>query len=258
MGICFTFTGANYDIWLYPPAHIYLLGLGGLIGTPIAGALLSSKFLWWRPVLFSGLCVVCGSSCFIFSRILLARARGTQKVQTSMIRVPQYLHIFKVCFRDDQYNTSIQCRMLHPTYRSLFYLHCMFKFGRPQTQCQRLVSCREIHILIHRHCFPHALLYANYIIPNISCGKPLDAGFFFAFDLAFNQQQLESPCHPRHKDQITASFITQMYVHELILGSMIPILAVSYYLFFPTQLKTIMWGLTSRFEFRTLLEFDIF
>ncbi|PPQ96481.1 hypothetical protein CVT26_010475 [Gymnopilus dilepis] len=61
LGICFTFTG-----------------IGGLIGTPITGALLSTSFIWWRPAIFSGLCVFCGASCFLISRTLLARRKGRQ------------------------------------------------------------------------------------------------------------------------------------------------------------------------------------
>ncbi|KJA23936.1 hypothetical protein HYPSUDRAFT_137083 [Hypholoma sublateritium FD-334 SS-4] len=61
LGVCFTFT----------------VGLGGLIGTPIAGALLSTTFQWWRPTLFSGICVFSGASCFTATRFLLARRRNT-------------------------------------------------------------------------------------------------------------------------------------------------------------------------------------
>ncbi|KAF9460383.1 major facilitator superfamily domain-containing protein [Collybia nuda] len=61
MGICFTFTG-----------------FGGLVGTPIAGALLSTSFIWWRPVLFAGLCVTFGALCFTMSRFLASRQKGTQ------------------------------------------------------------------------------------------------------------------------------------------------------------------------------------
>ncbi|KAJ7626803.1 major facilitator superfamily domain-containing protein, partial [Roridomyces roridus] len=31
-----------------------IVGLGGLVGPPIEGALLTSRFIWWRPTLFSG------------------------------------------------------------------------------------------------------------------------------------------------------------------------------------------------------------
>lgn len=61
LGVCFTFTG-----------------LGGLVGTPIAGALLSPSFVWWRPILFSSLCVLSGALCFTTTRFLRVRKRGTQ------------------------------------------------------------------------------------------------------------------------------------------------------------------------------------
>ncbi|KAH9474434.1 MFS transporter asaE [Psilocybe cubensis] len=61
LGICFTFTG-----------------FGGLVGTPIAGALLSTSFIWWRPTIYSGVAVLSGSICFFTSRWLLARRRHTQ------------------------------------------------------------------------------------------------------------------------------------------------------------------------------------
>ncbi|KAK0203766.1 hypothetical protein DFS33DRAFT_830202 [Desarmillaria ectypa] len=63
MGICFTFTG-----------------LGGLVGTPVAGALLTSSYIWWKPILFAGLCTSCGALLFACARIGVARYKGTQKV----------------------------------------------------------------------------------------------------------------------------------------------------------------------------------
>jgi hypothetical protein len=79
----------GYLLYIYWCALQYLIafltfnrfaGIGGLVGTPIAGALLSTRFIWWRPVLFSALCFLCGALCFAVTRALLARARGTQKV----------------------------------------------------------------------------------------------------------------------------------------------------------------------------------
>ncbi|KAF8065016.1 major facilitator superfamily domain-containing protein [Lyophyllum atratum] len=61
LGICFTFTG-----------------LGALIGTPIAGALLSTSFIWWRPIVFAGLSVSAGTVCFCISRYLSSKRKGTQ------------------------------------------------------------------------------------------------------------------------------------------------------------------------------------
>ncbi|TEB32733.1 MFS general substrate transporter [Coprinellus micaceus] len=61
MGVCFVFTG-----------------IGGLVGTPIAGALLTSQFIWWRPIVFSGMCVGSGAICFAIARFFTARKKGTQ------------------------------------------------------------------------------------------------------------------------------------------------------------------------------------
>ncbi|EAU83833.2 hypothetical protein CC1G_09502 [Coprinopsis cinerea okayama7 len=63
LGICFTFTG-----------------IGGLIGTPIAGLLLTSDFHWWRPIVFAGVCVSTGFLSFTCTRFLKARERGTHRV----------------------------------------------------------------------------------------------------------------------------------------------------------------------------------
>ncbi|KAG6856214.1 hypothetical protein H0H87_006550 [Tephrocybe sp. NHM501043] len=84
LGICFTFTGASVWKDICPFTHDLLIissqnkiGFGGLIGTPIAGALLSQGFIWWRPSLFSGLCIVTGGLCFTITRILIARRKST-------------------------------------------------------------------------------------------------------------------------------------------------------------------------------------
>ncbi|KIK68871.1 hypothetical protein GYMLUDRAFT_67575 [Collybiopsis luxurians FD-317 M1] len=63
MGICFAFNS-----------------FGGLIGTPIAGALLTSEYIWWRPTLFTGLSVIAGGFCLIASRFWISRYKGSSKV----------------------------------------------------------------------------------------------------------------------------------------------------------------------------------
>ncbi|KAF9070883.1 major facilitator superfamily domain-containing protein [Rhodocollybia butyracea] len=63
MGICFAFNS-----------------FGGLIGTPIAGALLTSSYKWWRPTLFAGLSALLGAACLIASRFWISRYKGSQKV----------------------------------------------------------------------------------------------------------------------------------------------------------------------------------
>ncbi|PPQ79446.1 hypothetical protein CVT26_007719, partial [Gymnopilus dilepis] len=42
-----------------------MAGVGGLIGTPIDGALLTDNFIWWRPAVFSGVCGLVGCSLYI-------------------------------------------------------------------------------------------------------------------------------------------------------------------------------------------------
>lgn len=71
-------------------------GFAGLIGPPINGALLTSKYTWWRPIVFSGvrqtlwhwsslamlICIInqviafVGVAAFLILRILLWRRRG--------------------------------------------------------------------------------------------------------------------------------------------------------------------------------------
>ncbi|KAJ4000612.1 major facilitator superfamily domain-containing protein [Lentinula boryana] len=63
MGICFTFNS-----------------FGGLIGTPIAGALLTSSYVWWQPTLFAGLCCAAGAICLAASRFWITREKGSQIV----------------------------------------------------------------------------------------------------------------------------------------------------------------------------------
>ncbi|KAF8212659.1 MFS general substrate transporter [Mycena galopus ATCC 62051] len=57
-----------------------VMGVGGLVGPPINGALLSSDYVWWRPALFSGLMGCFGFCCFIATVIELRR-RNTAKLK---------------------------------------------------------------------------------------------------------------------------------------------------------------------------------
>ncbi|KAJ7246882.1 MFS general substrate transporter [Mycena haematopus] len=64
-----------------------VVGLGGLIGPPINGALLTSHFIWWRPTLFSGIMAFVGFVFFVATLIALRRkkqrvAHVDEKVQT--------------------------------------------------------------------------------------------------------------------------------------------------------------------------------
>nr|GAT47305.1 MFS general substrate transporter [Mycena chlorophos] len=45
-------------------------GIGGLVGPPICGALLTSQFVWWRPTLFSGIMGLGGFVLFCFATLL--------------------------------------------------------------------------------------------------------------------------------------------------------------------------------------------
>ncbi|KAJ7499842.1 MFS general substrate transporter [Mycena latifolia] len=53
-------------------------GLGGLIGPPINGALLTDHYVWWRPALFSGLMAVAGSCFFVATLVTVRRQNAIQ------------------------------------------------------------------------------------------------------------------------------------------------------------------------------------
>ncbi|THH00733.1 hypothetical protein EW026_g1870 [Hermanssonia centrifuga] len=57
-----------------------ILAIGGLIGSPISGALLTENYIWWRPALFSGIMAFIGSAFFIAMLVILRR-RPTQQHQ---------------------------------------------------------------------------------------------------------------------------------------------------------------------------------
>ncbi|GLB39628.1 putative MFS general substrate transporter [Lyophyllum shimeji] len=59
-------------------------GIMGLFATPIAGALLTSEFHWWRPILFNGTAMMAGAALFMASRYLVASRKGTQFVRTAI------------------------------------------------------------------------------------------------------------------------------------------------------------------------------
>ncbi|KAF8351994.1 major facilitator superfamily domain-containing protein [Amanita rubescens] len=54
-----------------------LAAIGGLIGNPIAGALLTSSYTWWKPIIFAGVTVGLGSTCFFGARLFLVKEKGT-------------------------------------------------------------------------------------------------------------------------------------------------------------------------------------
>jgi len=67
----------NYgEVGLRMGLGIFLGGLGGLIGLPIDGAFLTSRFIWWRPTVFSGVILAIAAMCFLGSRMGVARLKG--------------------------------------------------------------------------------------------------------------------------------------------------------------------------------------
>ncbi|KAF7360752.1 MFS general substrate transporter [Mycena venus] len=55
-----------------------VISLGGLLGPPINGALLTREFLWWRPALFSGVMAFVGFSFFV-ATLLVVRYRSAKR-----------------------------------------------------------------------------------------------------------------------------------------------------------------------------------
>ncbi|KAK1224500.1 hypothetical protein PQX77_012613 [Marasmius sp. AFHP31] len=54
----------------------FFSGIAGLIGTPIAGALLTEDFIWWRPAVFSGATSFVGGAFYILMLIILRQKRS--------------------------------------------------------------------------------------------------------------------------------------------------------------------------------------
>jgi len=57
-----------------------VIAFAGLSGTPIAGALLGSDYMWWKPIIFAGISVLTATIMFIIARHLHAKEKGTWKV----------------------------------------------------------------------------------------------------------------------------------------------------------------------------------
>ncbi|KAF9460403.1 hypothetical protein BDZ94DRAFT_928159 [Collybia nuda] len=51
-------------------------GIIGLFATPIAGALLTTEFYWWRAIIFAGTAMLVGASLLLVARFLVARRKG--------------------------------------------------------------------------------------------------------------------------------------------------------------------------------------
>ncbi|KAJ8517160.1 hypothetical protein ONZ45_g5631 [Pleurotus djamor] len=63
LGLCFT-----------------VAGFAGLISAPVAGALLTGEYIWWRAILFAGLLLTLGELLMIAARVFVVRRTGSQKV----------------------------------------------------------------------------------------------------------------------------------------------------------------------------------
>ncbi|KAG9078993.1 hypothetical protein FRC06_008016 [Ceratobasidium sp. 370] len=57
-----------------------IVGFAALTGTPIAGALLTDRLMWWRPITFSGIIVLAGSGVLTVARAIQAKRKGHQLV----------------------------------------------------------------------------------------------------------------------------------------------------------------------------------
>ncbi len=61
-------------------AAFAVISIGGLVGNPIDGVLLTGSFHWERPIIFSGVCFFVGTVGMMISRMLQVRRKGTWKV----------------------------------------------------------------------------------------------------------------------------------------------------------------------------------
>ncbi|KAJ7088741.1 MFS general substrate transporter [Mycena belliarum] len=63
-----------------------VVGIGGLVGPPINGALLTGSFIWWRPALFSGLMAFVGFGFFV-ATLFAARRKNAMKARLAAERL---------------------------------------------------------------------------------------------------------------------------------------------------------------------------
>ncbi|KAH7915198.1 major facilitator superfamily domain-containing protein [Hygrophoropsis aurantiaca] len=63
--------------------YFVITGVGSLVGSPLNGALLGSKYHWWMPCLFSGLVSLAGAAFFTLTQITLMRQTRIQKTSPS-------------------------------------------------------------------------------------------------------------------------------------------------------------------------------
>ncbi|KAG9316682.1 major facilitator superfamily domain-containing protein [Chiua virens] len=56
---------------------LFMAGLGSLIGTPLAGVLLGSNYIWWRPSLLCGCFIIASTILFVITRFMLRNKKQT-------------------------------------------------------------------------------------------------------------------------------------------------------------------------------------
>ncbi|KAF8063586.1 major facilitator superfamily domain-containing protein [Lyophyllum atratum] len=61
--------------------YFTMQAVAALFGQPISGALLTSKFIWWRSTVFAGVCLIAGAVMLMWSRYLFLKRRGGGQLQ---------------------------------------------------------------------------------------------------------------------------------------------------------------------------------
>ncbi|KAG8220727.1 major facilitator superfamily domain-containing protein [Butyriboletus roseoflavus] len=59
---------------------LFMAGLGSLIGTPLAGALLGSDYSWWKPAVLCGCVSVAGTAMFATTQLILQHRKQAVSV----------------------------------------------------------------------------------------------------------------------------------------------------------------------------------
>ena len=66
---------------IYMGMALFLGSFANLVGTPITGRLLgTTTFVWYKPVVFSGVLMLSGSCLVVISRSMMVRKKGTQLI----------------------------------------------------------------------------------------------------------------------------------------------------------------------------------
>ncbi|KAJ7062185.1 major facilitator superfamily domain-containing protein [Mycena amicta] len=64
---------------------VFVSGLGILVGPPIDGLLLTDRFIWWRPAVFSGIMAFVGFALFVLMLVLRAKAEAEPKSKSAIV-----------------------------------------------------------------------------------------------------------------------------------------------------------------------------